>query len=443
MQLEAGSYRINKKYASDVRGEPFWATLASNGHRVFSFDVAQTRPIEDFNGINLCGWGSEYPAWPRSSWPKPLMKELVARYGSHPLVNSYRLSISPGTENEYRLFYNRLSTGLQRKGEICLDILGRERWDLALVVFPEVHWAMHLLWQTWDRDHPDHDPDIALPFDNVYLDLYRKLDTWIGRFRALMPGADVLVFSGSGLGPNYSGWHLLPEVLEKIGLGPPPDSRRGGGQARALLPMRRWGASKIRKTEDTLSVGTIEFLKKVVPAPIWDRMTRRLLHAGNRWAASKAFALPNDYSGAIRINLAGRERHGVVPPEEYDAVCSRIERALRQLVNPDTGRPVVQDVIRLRAVYPGEDLGDFPDLIVTWANDAPVNAVESPAVGMVSRPFPERRSGAHRNDCFILSSRVLKEGTESGASLLDLAPTIFDLLGAPPASRFDGRSLLA
>ena len=441
MQLDAGSYRINKKYASDVRGEPFWSTLARNGCRVFSFDIAQTRPIEGFNGVNLCAWGSEYPAWRRSSWPKPLMKELVARYGSHPLVNSYRLSISPQTEEEYRELYDRLTTGLQRKGEICMDVLGREPFQLGLILFPEVHWAMHLLWQTWDRDHPDHDPGAALPFDDIFLDLYRRMDAWIGRFRERMPDCEVVVFSGSGLGPNYSGWHLLPEVLERTGFGPTAEPGKSGLAGR-LLPMRRWGASKIRKTEDALSVGLIEFLKKALPAAIWDRMTRRLLYAGNRWGSSRAFALPNDYTGAIRINLQGREPEGIVAPGEYGAVCTAIETELRNLKNSDTGGPVVRDVIRLKERYPDDDLGDFPDLIVTWANDAPVTSVTSPTVGTISRAFPERRSGAHRNDCFLVSSRRLKPPAAGEASLLDVAPTVFDLLGVPVPGHFDGRSLL-
>jgi predicted AlkP superfamily phosphohydrolase/phosphomutase len=445
MQLAGGSYKIDKKYASDVQGDPFWALLAQCGRRVFSFDVAQTRPIKGFNGINLCAWGSEYPAWPRSSWPEPLMKELVSRHGSHPLVNSYRLSISPESEEEYEAFYRQLTTGLQRKGEICVDVLARESWELALIIFPEVHWAMHLLWQTYDRDHPDYDLDIRLPFDNVFLDLYRKLDAWIGRFIELMPDAEVVVFSGSGLGPNYSGWHLLPEVLDKLGVGPsiPDESRHF---LSSLLPMQRWGASKIRKIEDRLSLDVIEFLKKCLPAPIWDKLTRRLLYAGNRWDRSKAFAIPNDYSGAIRINLEGREPDGLVSPgAEYEALCNEIVVELKQLINPDTGRPAVAEVIRLKELYPEDDLGDFPDLIVTWANDAPITSVTSPRVGVVSRAFPERRSGAHRNDCFLISSRRLDpQRTDSGAAtLLDIAPTLFELSGVEPARHFDGNSLLA
>ena len=326
MQLQAGTYKINKKYADDVPIEPFWAPLGRSGHRVFSYDIAQTRPIDNFNGVNVCAWGSEYPAWPRSSWPKPLINELVTKYGEHPLVNQYRLSIKPETEEEYAAFYSKLTTGLERKGNICLDILNRERWDLSVIVFPEVHWAMHLLWQTYDPEHPAHDPKIKLPFENIFLDLYQKIDEWVRRFQELSPDASVIVFSGSGLGPNYAGWHLLPEVLEKIGMAANGSGKSSTRNA-ALLPMRRWGSYKIRKVEDTLSVNVIESLKKVVPAAIWDKATRRLLYAGSRWDESKAFCLPNDYSGAIRVNLQGREPNGLVAPgDEFARVCAEIYR---------------------------------------------------------------------------------------------------------------------
>jgi hypothetical protein len=40
---------------------------------------------------------------------------------NHPLADSYRLSISPRTEDEYRRFYDKLNAGLHRKGEISLE----------------------------------------------------------------------------------------------------------------------------------------------------------------------------------------------------------------------------------------------------------------------------------------------------------------------------------
>jgi len=443
MQLRSGSYRIDKKYADDIPLEFFWAPLGRAGLRVFTFDIAQTRPIENFNGVNLCAWGCEYPAWPRSSWPKPLMKELVAAYGSHPLVDQYRLSIKPESREEHEAFYRKLTAGLERKGRICLDVLQREPWDLALIVFPEVHWAMHLLWQTYDRKHPDYDANLRLPFDDIFLTLYQKLDTLLGRMLETMPGATTVVFSGSGFGPNYSGWHLLPEVLHRLGVGARP-AGGGGSPLDSVLPMKKWGAYRIRKVEDAVSLEVIETLKAAIPRAIWDRMTRRLLHAGNRWAESRAFCLPNDYTGAIRVNLKGREPRGIVAPgEEYEALIRMLTRELQALVNRGTGRPAVARVVRMEREYPDAALGDFPDLIVVWANDAPITSVESPGIGVVSGDFPERRSGAHRDNCFVLANEKLQAPGGSGrASLLDIPPTIFRLLAQPVPPCFDGKPLV-
>lgn len=446
MQLDDGSYRINKKYADDVDVPPFWDALGKAGRRVFTFDIAQTRPIRNFNGVNLCAWGSEYPAWPRSSWPKPLMKEVVRNYGGHPLVNDYRLSIRPRTESEISAFYDKLCTGLERKGSIASDVLARERWDLAVIVFPEVHWAMHAMWQTIDKDHPDHDAALQLPVENVFLDLFRKLDKWLGRFMDLMPDVNAIVFSGSGTGPNYSGWHLLPEFLTRIGMGVQGE-RSQSSTISSFLPMRAWGSYKIRKIEDLLSVRVIKTLKALIPAPLWDRATRRLLYAGNEWARSKAFCLPNDYSGAIRVNLKGREPSGIVAPGgEFASVCGEIEDELMLLKNPATGKPAVAEVFSPEARYGHENTRGFPDLVVVWANDAPITELTSDRIGTISGEFPERRSGAHRDDSFLAMTLPLQvnHGEEiPDCALVDIAPTIYSLLEVPAPDYFDGRSLLS
>jgi predicted AlkP superfamily phosphohydrolase/phosphomutase len=303
---------------------------------------------------------------------------------------------------------------------------------------------MHLLWQTFDREHPAYKPETKLPFDNIFLDLYRRLDAWIGRFMEKAPNSSVIVFSGSGLGPNYSGWHLLPAVLEKLEIGPAA-GERSPSKLSALLPIRRWGSYKIRKIEDTLSVSVIEFLKKAVPATIWDKATRRILYAGSGWDESRAFCLPNDYSGAIRINLQGREPRGIVGPgREYEALCEEITAELKALINPATGRPAVSEVLNLGMVYPNESLGDFPDLVVIWANDAPITSLTSPRIGTLRGDFPERRSGAHRNDCFLISSETIlpRSPPSRPPDIVDIAPTIFELLSVQCLPRFDGHPLL-
>jgi predicted AlkP superfamily phosphohydrolase/phosphomutase len=125
-------------------------------------------------------------------------------------------------------------------------------------------------------------------------------------------------------------------------------------------------------------------------------------------------------------------------------VCAEIESELRKLINPETGRPAVADVLNLRELYPDEQLGDFPDQIVIWANDAPIASLTSARVGTVSGEFPERRSGAHRNNCFLISNETLKRRTGDSAepNLIDIAPTIYELMSVERPDYFDGRALL-
>ena len=120
---------------------------------------------------------------------------------------------------------------------------------------------------------------------------------------------------------------------------------------------------------------------------------RRLLYAGTGAASSRAFCLPNDFPGAVRANLIGREpADRVAPGDELTALLDLIETAMRELVVPDTGRPAVTDVLRLTQPSSG-----LPDLVVSWSDDL-VEAVRSHRLGEIRLTSPEQRSGAHRNE---------------------------------------------
>jgi predicted AlkP superfamily phosphohydrolase/phosphomutase len=453
MQLINGTYRIDKKYANQVKRVPFWSQLNRAGKRIAIIDVPQTYPLEGLNGIQIVGWGAEYPAWKRSSWPPKLIGEITSRFGAHPIAHEYRLSIKPETKNEYIDLYKKLISGAQTKGEISLYLLKRQPWDFFLTIFPETHWATHLLWQILDESHPDYNAEIVKTFENTFLDLYTAIDSWISRLMKVMPDATFLVFSLSGMGPNYAGWHLLPDVIKRMGMTTdnPNSSQSIGWLSKiskglgGLMPARKWGSYKIRKVEDLLSLSTIELAKQIIPRRIWDKWTRRLLYASSNWKWSRAFCIPNDNAGAIRINLKGREPNGLVKPgREYDELCDELVKELSALENPDTGKKAVSDVLRIDELYQGDNIWDLPDIIVIWAGDAPIRSLYSPRIGTVSGENPERRSGAHRPYGFLAASgKDIKHVKDfEGASIMDIAPTILYLMGQPIPSDMDGKVLL-
>ena len=438
MQIEPGTYRIDKKYADDVPCDPFWMELHRGGRKSVVIDVAQSRPIPGFDGVHVVGWGSEYPAWKRSSEPPAVMETILERWGPHPLTDEYRLAIKPETSEEYEAFRSELLHGAKTKAAIARWLLESHDPDFCLTVFPEPHWATHLLWDTLDPDHPRHTPEHADSRTQTFREVLGTIDRFIGEAQALQPDADLLVFSLSGMGPNYSGWHILPEFLTRLGMSAEP---RGVNR---LMPMARWGAWTTRAVERAVGRPLLEGARHLLPRRLWDRWTRKILHAGGEWRRSRVFWVPNDYSGVLRVNLAGREPQGLVAPgAEYEAICDEVTEALLELRHLETGRPIVREVLRPQQLWKGPHVDVLPDLLILWANETLIDGARSERIGEIRCEYPERRTGAHRREAFLAAAgpRVAQNASLEGASILDLAPTFLRLANVPIPEDYDGRAL--
>lgn len=434
MQLEPGSYVIGKRYADDVPVPPFWDALEAAGMTTALIDVPQTRPKPGFRGVHVVGWGGEYPGWRTSSEPPELMAEIRKRFGIHPLLDDWRVAAAPAGEAECRQLCEDLRAGAVAKAELSRWIFDRARFDLFLTVFSETHWALHTLWHLLDASHPRHDPGLAARHADVLRDVVAIIDCLIGDLAAARPEATMLVFTLSGMGSSYGGAQLLPEILDRLGLGPT--------LAGAARPRRAWGRRVVAGVRRAVPVGVLNHAKRLAPPALWDRLTRRILQAGAGWERSRAFCLPNDTPGAIRVNLRGREPAGLVSPgAEYEAVLAQIEAELRDLVAVDTGRPAVHDMRRL-PIAATVSTG-LPDLIVTWAGDHPLEAVRSGRLGEIRGASPERRTGAHRNEGMLIAAgpEIAARGETAGGGIVDLAPTILALLGAERPPGLEGRAL--
>jgi hypothetical protein len=142
----------------------------------------------------------------------------------------------------------------------------------------------------------------------------------------------------------------------------------------------------------------------------------------------------NEISGAIRINLIGREQRGLIRPgTEYEEFCQWLSEEMLALLNPDTGQCIVDAVLHSDMVYKGEHLDRLPDLIVVWNRSAPISADASPAIGELRVAGPGNRTGNHVSGGFYVGSGPgVVPGEQSGpASIMDLAPTIAKLLKTP------------
>jgi hypothetical protein len=215
------------------------------------------------------------------------------------------------------------------------------------------------------------------------------------------------------MGPNYTGNYILDEILRRREGGSKTRKldllSRAKKRAKASMPVhlrRRWGQAS-RRVEERVASG--------------DRQRRT------------CFTVPhNDIAGAIRINLVGREPHGIVEEKDLDSFFGSLRQDLLEVKNLATGLPIVEDVVRTSDHCAGDYLDDIPDVFVLWRRDAAIERVGSPKIGEIVHPHQGNRTGDHVSDSiFFARGPGIVPGRTDGVSIMDFAPTIAALTRAP------------
>jgi predicted AlkP superfamily phosphohydrolase/phosphomutase len=202
---------------------------------------------------------------------------------------------------------------------------------------------------------------------------------------------------------------------------------------RATRALARAGVTTQRVGATLERVGLRDAALRVVPDG--------LVRAGSErvdFPASRAYARSRVECG-VRINLAGREPSGVVPPDEYEAVRDRLIEGLSAVERPGGG-PVFERVARAEEVYEGPYVEETVDVVTV-----PAGFEVSLTTWLLDDPFdhPTGATWGHHRDGMLVAAG---EGVEAGAGagdpdLFDVAPTALATLGVPASDRMDGAPL--
>jgi predicted AlkP superfamily phosphohydrolase/phosphomutase len=183
-------------------------------------------------------------------------------------------------------------------------------------------------------------------------------------------------------------------------------------------------------------------LARKLPTALRDKLAQRVDTADIDWARTRAFCLPTDLEGYIRVNLRGREPQGIVNPgTEYEALLTDLEAALLELRDAESGAPLVREVWRVDRECPGERRAYLPDLVVRWVGDRQQSRVESARVGLVEVVSPDTRTGTHQGPGFVLGAGpgIGRNGSLEGGHIQDFAPTLLARLGVTAPAHMHGQ----
>jgi predicted AlkP superfamily phosphohydrolase/phosphomutase len=142
------------------------------------------------------------------------------------------------------------------------------------------------------------------------------------------------------------------------------------------------------------------------------------------WQKTRAFSLPTDQYGWIRVNLIGRESQGIVAPDEYEKLCTELEQMLLSLTS-ESGESLVHDVTRTAADAASASGNPLPDLVVVHWRDAAfspvlkINGSKVPAQ-MVSK----KSTGQHKTPGFCIYRGAGNPGRDGVVEAKDLSGLI-------------------
>jgi hypothetical protein len=164
---------------------------------------------------------------------------------------------------------------------------------------------------------------------------------------------------------------------------------------------------------------------------------RRQADGSIDWSNSLSYFMGH---GQLWINLQGRDAQGIVQhQDEYEEVCTTLIQALPQkLRDPQTGQPVIAQVLRKEELYSGEYLFCAPDLVVLFQPGYLPSARSTrlafdDAIFTTAAAGTTAINGAHPDSItgfLIASAPAFRQGTtlSTHAPLTAVAPTLLHAL---------------
>ena len=273
-----------------------------------------------------------------------------------------------------------VNTALDARIRTLYHLYDQEEWDYLHVHVMETDRLHHFLWQQMEDDDPAYAP--------AFYDFYKRIDDMLGELATRLDDSTTLMWMA-----DHGFCTIKKEVYVNRWL-----MDQGWLKLRNVPPDRKKGLDEI----DPSSV---------------------------------AYSLD---PGRVVIRVQGREKDGCVAPgAEYEMLRDEIASAALALRDPEDGAPMFQAAFKREDLYHGPYLEQAADLIL-----APHDGYDpkGPLYKETLTYKGEELVGMHTYDdaMFYVGGRSIPQ---TRFSVLNVMPTILDIMGVPHPPGLDGQSM--
>lgn len=418
-----------------IRGHTFWDHASDKGKKVCVLFPFVSFPPWPVNGLMVSQAMSERRVdgglpWETEREIRTYPVEAASQYGIPSLMRSVsgkhpgEKNLQARTEDDHQVMLERAQLGL--------EISQSFEWDLFFIFFGSLDGIQHALWRYGDETDPTYPgPN---PLQDLIRDSYRVLDGIVGEFMSLHPGITTIVMSDHGHGMRPPKTVNINELLRRKGflvsrghrLNPVP---------RVIEGLKRGLLDFVHDRELDAKLVKLSRVKPLSSASKSVYMSTASVDMERAMAYLSSFAGPKSYShGGIEIKRESLDGMG------YEELRDTLIEELAEIREPHTGERLMDWICRREELYSGPHIFHFPDLVFELKEGYGVYwGIHTPLLGTAYEH--NLASGGHKREAVFVISGSDRKPTRQKMTLMDVAPTVLDLLAVEGDCSSAGHSI--
>jgi len=381
--------RMTIATGSAVKADRVWDILSRLGRQVVVVAVPQTYPVRPVNGCLISCFltpstHSQYTYPPELRWE---IQELIA--------GEYMVDVPQFRTENKEFLLQQIYDMADQQHAVVRHLLKTKAWDFFMHVDMGVDRIHHGFWKYFDERHPLHEP--GNPYQNAIRDYYIHLDGQIGEWLTLLDDdTAVLVVSDHG-GQPMRGGIAFNEWLKQEGY--------------LVLDYQPEGVVPLEKCE-------VDWSKTIA------------------WGSG-------GYYARLFLNVKGREPEGAIEPANYEQVRDELIARIAAIPDPQ-GRPLGSVAYKPEEIY--RQVNNIPPDLIVYFGNLGWRSVGSLGLNRLhtfeNDTGPDDANHAQEGLYIYYDPKRRGQGRGPTRHLMDVAPTILELMDVPVPDDMQGQSFV-
>ncbi len=382
--------RMTIATANAIHEKRVWDILSEADRASVVVGVPQTYPIKPLKGHLISSFLT--PSVERQyTYPNELRYEIDRVLDGR----TYDVDVPQFRTEDKDFLLRQIQEMTEKRFDVIKYLLREKPWDFFMFVEIGLDRIHHGMWKFWDRDHPKHEP--GNPYEDAIPDYYRYLDRELGELLGMLDDDTVVLVVSDHGAKGMQGGFAVNEWLRREG----------------LLVLK----------EEPQYEGLVPFEKVEVD---WEKTTA--------WGAG-------GYYSRIFMNVEGREPQGKIPAQDYEKARDQLKEMIEAIPDHE-GKPMGSIAFKPEELYK-EVRNVAPDLMV-YFGDLRWRALGSfglPQLYTFENDLGPDDANHDQDGVFILWDPRRDHGGRcvEGLQLMDVAPTVLDLIEIPVPPDMQGK----